>query len=237
MSRKSIILSIASGILLSLVALAINFTSPMIFRSIIERQMLLREGSKSWKVWTFQDGVQSQVNIYLFNIINPDEVANGQQAELKQIGPFVFDLKRERQIINASADEIMYLNKESYVFNENKTNCSLASVINTVDLALLNDLAELQSPKYQPLPVPPCTLDQYYPTALVRTNASEMLFRWPYVHRRRNRPNVRIPSLDFNPIFPDLHNASGDIEPFIVSTGDKNIDHIANIKHSCNNDR
>ena len=53
------------------------------------------KGSKSYENW--QEIPLAILNkIYLFNITNVDEVLKGGKHELKQVGPFVYEEKREK---------------------------------------------------------------------------------------------------------------------------------------------
>jgi len=93
----------------ALVALALGLTlvstSSQIFNWIYKSQLVLRENSSSFPMW--QDIPPLTARMYLFNVLNPDEVTlMGAVPSVQEVGPFVF---------------LEHHHKTKLVWNENNT--------------------------------------------------------------------------------------------------------------------
>ena len=78
------------GALLAIIAgVVLVSTSSQIFAWIYKTQLVLSPNSSSFPMW--KDIPPLTAKIYLFNVLNPDEITmKGAIPEVEEIGPFVF---------------------------------------------------------------------------------------------------------------------------------------------------
>lgn len=92
---------------------------PVIFNSIVDKMLVVREDSD-----TFEAFVTPPIPIYmqfwLFNVTNPEEIRfNGAKPVLQEVGPYTYEEVREKYAFNWTADgTVSYLQNKSYIFNE-----------------------------------------------------------------------------------------------------------------------
>lgn len=108
------------------------------------QQKVLTEGSEAYETW-LHIPVPLIVNVYLFNLTNAEEVANGSPViEVNEIGPYVFQDHRSNIIYDKDEKTITYLPRSLFKFlPERSGNLSLFDEITTVNIPLV-----VSSPRY-----------------------------------------------------------------------------------------
>lgn len=101
--------------------------------------MALESGSQALDNW---ENVQVPVyfNVYFFDVLNPDEIADGSWKEIKvkQRGPYVFNEKKTKDIIDMDDNHITYEPINTYVFNqEMSSSLTLDDNITAVNVPLM----------------------------------------------------------------------------------------------------
>lgn len=83
----------------------------------------LAQGSDSFKRWS-NINVPIYFNVYVFNVTNADDVANGLDTNvtLQELGPYVFREKKERDVLDNLDSEIKYQPINNYEFDEEMSN-------------------------------------------------------------------------------------------------------------------
>lgn len=79
---------LVSGVVLLVGLILSNFLIPSIVNMFIKKMVILMPGSFFRQS---QDQVSSTLNIYMFNVTNPDEVLNGGIPKMQEIGPYVYE--------------------------------------------------------------------------------------------------------------------------------------------------
>jgi len=79
-----------------------------------------------------------------FEVTNWVEVATGSaKPRLVERGPYVFDEKKRKEILNVSKDHLTYRQYKSFQFNENSSVGSLEDVITIVNVPAIVSLNHL----------------------------------------------------------------------------------------------
>uniref|UniRef100_A0A6B2L1Z3 Uncharacterized protein n=1 Tax=Arcella intermedia TaxID=1963864 RepID=A0A6B2L1Z3_9EUKA len=74
-----------------------------------------------------KSGVPYYLNLYVYNVTNPDDIKLGKKPILNQLGPYVYDWKWYKFDINWSSDKdlVSFFQKESFYFRRDLTNPNL----------------------------------------------------------------------------------------------------------------
>ncbi|XP_045106684.1 lysosome membrane protein 2-like isoform X4 [Portunus trituberculatus] len=92
---------------------------PVIFNSIVDKMLVVREDSD-----TFEAFVTPPIPIYmqfwLFNVTNPEEIRyNGAKPVLEEVGPYTYEEVRVKYAFNWTTEgSVSYLQNKSYVFSQ-----------------------------------------------------------------------------------------------------------------------
>nr|CAD7418555.1 unnamed protein product [Timema poppensis] len=116
--------------------------------------VILKDDSAAYKRWQKTPNPLN-MKFYMLNLTNPEEVRQGGQPILKEVGPYVYDEYRERVNIEKHEDgTISFQKKTSLFFNQEKSGDArqddVVTIINVVLLAGYLERRELTPP---PLPV------------------------------------------------------------------------------------
>jgi len=85
---KTVIFLTVAGLLV-ISGIALLSTHHHIFNYIFNSQLTLSPLSGSFPMW--QDlPAPMLASMYLFNVLNPEEVSNGAKPKLQEVGPYVF---------------------------------------------------------------------------------------------------------------------------------------------------
>nr|WJJ63368.1 sensory neuron membrane protein 2a [Pachyrhinus yasumatsui] len=80
---------------------------------------ILRENSEQWDIF-MKIPFPLDFKVYLFNVQNPEEIILGAKPVVKEIGPYVYKLRRWKNEVewNRTSDEISYYEYEKYEFDQ-----------------------------------------------------------------------------------------------------------------------
>ncbi|XP_031834419.2 sensory neuron membrane protein 2 [Nomia melanderi] len=84
---------------------------------------------------------------YVFNVTNPDEVMRGENPNVVEYGPFVYDeiLQRHIQDTNVETDEINYIAVATYKFNSDKSVNASREKVTILNPAYMGSIITLTS--------------------------------------------------------------------------------------------
>ncbi|KAE8739784.1 hypothetical protein FOCC_FOCC014709 [Frankliniella occidentalis] len=132
---------------------------------------------------------------YIFHVENPVEVANGARPVLKEKGPYVYDLFRERVDVqfHPEDDTVSYYDKTIYRFNQDKSGChSEDDVVTILNAPVLGTGLMMQQISEQLLTMFNDALPNIFPTAssaFITAKVREVLFEgvlvncsYPFTH-------------------------------------------------------
>ncbi|RZC38172.1 sensory neuron membrane protein 2-like [Asbolus verrucosus] len=108
---------------------------PKLENHLIAKETALEEGSKAFKSWK-KIPFPFKFKIYFFNVTNPDEVQDGSNPVLKELGPYIYEYvefrKREILSTNEENDTITYIQRKIYYFNQEESGCRSQDDIVTI---------------------------------------------------------------------------------------------------------
>ncbi|XP_070167686.1 sensory neuron membrane protein 1-like isoform X1 [Polyergus mexicanus] len=96
---------------------------PSLIRSQIKKAIALKPGSEMREMWS-NFPLPLDFKIYMFNITNPDEIAQGQKPIVQEVGPFFYDEYKVKfdLIDREDEDSVEYSIKSTWFFNPKKSN-------------------------------------------------------------------------------------------------------------------
>ncbi|XP_072748122.1 sensory neuron membrane protein 1 isoform X2 [Anoplolepis gracilipes] len=96
---------------------------PALIRSQIKKAIGLKPGTEIREMWS-NFPLPLDFKVYLFNVTNPDEIAQGQKPIVKEVGPFFYDeYKMKLDFVDVEEDDtVEYSMKNSWFFNPKKSN-------------------------------------------------------------------------------------------------------------------
>ncbi|KAM0730087.1 Sensory neuron membrane protein 1 [Formica fusca] len=96
---------------------------PSLIRSQIKKAIALKPGSEIREMWS-NFPLPLDFKIYMFNITNPDEIAQGQKPIVQEVGPFFYDEYKVKfdLIDREDEDSVEYSMKSTWFFNPKKSN-------------------------------------------------------------------------------------------------------------------
>lgn len=104
---------------------------PSLFADKIKSNLPIVNGTDAYTRYT-TPSVPLDVKMYLFNVTNPEEVANnGAKPQLSQVGPIVLTERRKKQVVAISKDTttLDYKLWRTYYFNESETKVDMESYL------------------------------------------------------------------------------------------------------------
>ncbi|CAL8137067.1 unnamed protein product [Orchesella dallaii] len=116
MQASKVILGV--GITLTVLAVGIGWVIfPQLLQLKIKSQIRLEEGGDLFQRWV-DIPVPIYMKVYFFNVTNPDDVKRGEKPILDEVGPYVYQQKRQRVVENISVenDTISFRPKITYYF-------------------------------------------------------------------------------------------------------------------------
>ncbi|XP_074598018.1 platelet glycoprotein 4-like isoform X2 [Brevipalpus obovatus] len=134
--KRIFLLMAGIGILGAITSLGILSQTSSFFKDKIASQLVLRNGSESWKQW-LDPGVPVYMKFYLFNITNPEEYGQGQEnPNMTEVGPFVFQEVRTKNVDRLSEDltRVFYADERAFVFVQELSGASLDDEITFINV-------------------------------------------------------------------------------------------------------
>ncbi|XP_052129923.1 uncharacterized protein LOC113214314, partial [Frankliniella occidentalis] len=160
----------------------------------LEQNVVLGNDSEALERWKVTPQPLNYYT-YIFHVENPVEVANGARPVLKEKGPYVYDLFRERVDVqfHPEDDTVSYYDKTIYRFNQDKSGChSEDDVVTILNAPVLGTGLMMQQISEQLLTMFNDALPNIFPTAssaFITAKVREVLFEgvlvncsYPFTH-------------------------------------------------------
>lgn len=129
------------------------FLFPNIVDNNIKRELRLVRGSNVWNRWTHIE-TPVYLNVYVFNVTNPDEVEAGGAPKLQEVGPYSYKERREK--IDPRSDNcketVKYEQKITYYFDQTKSGMRMEEdIVNVINVPFLVSAYNLYTLSYENL--------------------------------------------------------------------------------------
>ncbi|XP_025990530.2 sensory neuron membrane protein 1 isoform X2 [Solenopsis invicta] len=115
-------LGIAGSCTFSIGLISYSLGFPSILKSQVKSQVRLKKGTEMRDFWE-KLPQPLDFNIYVFNVTNPTEIASGSKPILQELGPFHYDLYRDKEnVVDREEDDtVEYSLRQVWYFNEKKS--------------------------------------------------------------------------------------------------------------------
>ncbi|KAK3908954.1 Sensory neuron membrane protein 2 [Frankliniella fusca] len=184
-----------TGLALGLAALfGAFYGGPAVLKKLVVENVVLSDDSEALERWKVTPQPLNYYT-YIFHVENPAEVAKGARPVLKEKGPYVYDLFRERVDVqfHPEDDTVSYYDKTIYRFNQEKSGChSEDDVVTILNAPVLGTGLMLQRIMEMALPLFNDALPYIFPnasTAFITAKVREVLFEgvlvncsYPFTH-------------------------------------------------------
>ncbi|CAG7699983.1 unnamed protein product [Allacma fusca] len=111
---------------------------PVLIRTLIVRETALVNGTDTWGKWT-NVTIPILIKFYIFNVTNIEDAEVGGKFKLQEVGPYVWEEKRTKQIVavDEDADTVTYREIVWYYFRRDLSIGSQEDTINIVNIPFL----------------------------------------------------------------------------------------------------
>ncbi|EZA62031.1 Sensory neuron membrane protein [Ooceraea biroi] len=140
-------LGIVGSCTFSIGLISYSLVFPAILKSQVKSQVRLKKGSEMRGFWE-KLPQPLDFNIYVFNVTNPIEIKSGAKPIVQEIGPFHYDLYRDKENIeDRDADDsveyslrqVWHFNREKSIMSEETEICSFHPIMIAIVLVTLRD--------------------------------------------------------------------------------------------------
>jgi len=141
------------ALLLAVSGLVLLFTNNILFMAIFKSQLVLSPTSGSYPMWhTLPEPMVA--SMYLFKVLNPDGISNGDKPQVEQVGPYVFTEQHEKSSVVWNKNEtVTYRQIRTWHFLPERSNGSLddeVTILNSVAASLGPMIKQKVSPIWLP---------------------------------------------------------------------------------------
>ncbi|CAG7817229.1 unnamed protein product, partial [Allacma fusca] len=81
----------------------------------LSKRLRLEPGTQIWDIWT-NVPIPIYMKFTFFNVTNPEEVIRGAKPIVEEIGPYVYEEKRRKIVLNVNDETVKYRPKTYYYF-------------------------------------------------------------------------------------------------------------------------
>ncbi|CAG7823254.1 unnamed protein product [Allacma fusca] len=130
---------IFSGALIFVIFTALGFGGmELIVHAALRKILVLKEGSDVWNMWKTMP-VPIYTRFRIFNVTNPEGLANGEKAILHEMGPYTYlqDWEKEDITVDPEDDTIRYRMTKTYFFQPELSAGSDDDVVTFINVILV----------------------------------------------------------------------------------------------------
>ncbi|XP_075230022.1 sensory neuron membrane protein 2-like isoform X2 [Lycorma delicatula] len=172
-------------------------SSCFIWYILKKEELALKNGTTAWERW-INTPVPIYLKVYMFTVINPEEISKGGKPKLKEVGPYVYREVRKKKNVNIyeAKNSISYEQEVLHFFDQEMSgNCTEEDEVVVVNPAILTIVNTLNNIK--PFQLIVKLLDFAIPTmfesvksVFLKTTIRKILFNGEIIKCSQETPNL-----------------------------------------------
>ncbi|XP_025268755.1 sensory neuron membrane protein 1 isoform X2 [Camponotus floridanus] len=173
-------LGLAGSCTFSMMFIIYTAVFPAILKSQVKSQIRLKKGDEMRDFWE-KLPQPLDFKIYIFNVTNPSEIKTGAKPIVQEVGPFHYDLYRDKENIEDrdADDTVEYSLRQTWHFNPEKSVMSENAEIYTFHPLMIAIILIIQRDKPTAMGVISKALDSIFQkpeSIFIKTNMKELFF-------------------------------------------------------------
>lgn len=127
-----------TGLLVCVSTLTCILLLPSFVSNQISKRLVLKNNSLLLERWS-KPNVPMYFKVWLFDVKNAQEVIErrGTKPQVREIGPFVFHLKRQKDIVSFAGDNLYYTERKLYHFSPELSCCAINTTVTIPNIPLV----------------------------------------------------------------------------------------------------
>ncbi|XP_043819656.1 LOW QUALITY PROTEIN: scavenger receptor class B member 1 [Dromiciops gliroides] len=120
--RKTTVALGLVGLLFTVLGGVMIFVVPQLIRNQILKNVKIDPNSLSFEMWK-EIPIPFYMSVYLFHVLNPEQVLKGEKPSIEERGPYVYrEYRQKRNITFNDNDTVSFLEYRSFVFQPEMSN-------------------------------------------------------------------------------------------------------------------
>ncbi|CAG7817502.1 unnamed protein product [Allacma fusca] len=130
--------TVVAAALLGFCLLLFYVVIPAVIKALIIKETRLINGTDTWNKWT-DVKVPILIKFYFFNVTNIEEADRGGKFQVREVGPYVWEEKRSKQIVamDEEEDTVTYKEVVWYYFRPDLSIGSQEDTVNIVNIPFI----------------------------------------------------------------------------------------------------
>ncbi|XP_042365245.1 LOW QUALITY PROTEIN: lysosome membrane protein 2-like [Plectropomus leopardus] len=127
------------------IALVLSNVFPHFLQSMVEKEVVLKNGTEAYEAWE-NPPAPIYMQFYFFNLTNPEEVLDGGQAAVVEIGPYTYREYRPMEQVDFqdNGTKVAAVNTKTYVFQRNMSRGPESDLIRTVNIPAMTVMEQFK---------------------------------------------------------------------------------------------
>lgn len=126
------------GLIVCVMAICCIFMLPTLVSNQIAKKLVLKNNSMLLERWS-KPNVPMYFKVWLYDIKNAQEIIDKRDTKprVEEIGPFVFNLRRQKDVISFAGDNLYYTERKIYHFNRELSCCAINTTVTIPNIPLV----------------------------------------------------------------------------------------------------
>lgn len=126
------------GLIICVTSIVCILLLPTFVSNQIGRKLVLKNNSLLLERWS-KPNVPMYFKVWIFDIKNANQIAQDRtiKPQLEEIGPFVFNLRRQKDVVSFAGDNLYYTERKIYHFNRELSCCAINTTVTIPNIPLV----------------------------------------------------------------------------------------------------
>lgn len=126
------------GLIVCVTSIICILLLPSFVTNQISKKLVLKNNSLLLERWS-KPNVPMYFKVWIFDIKNAQEIIDqkGTKPHIEEIGPFVFNLRRQKDVISFAGDNLYYTERKIYHFNRELSCCAINTTVTIPNIPLV----------------------------------------------------------------------------------------------------